>query len=334
MDRTILKKALETVKPGLATKEKIDQSTTFCFVDGYVVTYNDEISVRYPIDAEFSGAVNAEELYGFINKINTDEIEIEEDGNQLLLKAGRAKAGLTIQSEIKLPMLEVDEIDNWRKLPKGFFKALDFARASCATDMTNEKLTCVHINKKIIEGCDNLRVARMELDSPVKVGKFLLPAGIAGTIIRLKPTEIAEEDGPWMHFKTKDNAIISCRLFSEDEYVDIDKFLGDEGDEIEFPEQILELLDKAEVFAKRDQQLNEAVTITIQPKKLVVRSESDTGGWFEEKAKISYKGEPLTFSVTLYLIKDILRETLKAQIKDSKLWFEGDNWIYFTMLRS
>ena len=40
-----LQEALERVKPGLASRELIEQSTSFAFMRDRVVTYNDEISI-------------------------------------------------------------------------------------------------------------------------------------------------------------------------------------------------------------------------------------------------------------------------------------------------
>ena len=48
MKKAELIKALEAVRPGLANKEMIEQSTSFAFMKDRVVTYNDEISISYP----------------------------------------------------------------------------------------------------------------------------------------------------------------------------------------------------------------------------------------------------------------------------------------------
>jgi len=49
INKNELKNALEIVKPGLANKEIIDQSTSFAFMNDCIVTYNDEISVSHPV---------------------------------------------------------------------------------------------------------------------------------------------------------------------------------------------------------------------------------------------------------------------------------------------
>jgi len=49
VNRVELKEALERVRPGLASKDIIDQATSFAFLKDRVVTYNDEISISHPV---------------------------------------------------------------------------------------------------------------------------------------------------------------------------------------------------------------------------------------------------------------------------------------------
>jgi len=329
INRKELKTALEIVKPGLAGNDTIEQTTSFCFINGHVVTYNDEISVRYPIDVDIEGAVNASELYGFINKVSCDEITIEIEDSELRLKAGKSKAGLTLESKIVLPIKDIGDIDEWNKLPKDFLKSVDFARAACSKDSTRAILTCINVKDNIVQGADNHRIARTELDDTVNVNEFLIPSHVAGTVVQLKPIRIAESDG-WIHFKTKNHAIISCRVF-DDEYVNTEKLLKITGDSITFPDAMSEILEKASVFGNNSSLLQSAITIDLQSKKLIVSSKSESG-WFEEKARVEYSGEPIKFSIALYVLNDILERTNKATISGNKLLFEADNWKYLTML--
>ena len=332
VNRQNLQKALETVKPGLSNKEMIEQTTSFCFLDGRVVTYNDEISISSPIDdLDITGAINAQELHSFISKVKQEEVSLEVDGNEVLLKAGRSKAGLTLQAEIVLPVEEIGKINKWKDLPKEFTKGLSFAMASCSRDMTRPVLTCVHVNNDIIEGADSHRITRFQLDKKVPIDAFLLPANICGTVIKMHPTQIASGEG-WVHFKTKDKSILSCRIF-EEAYVNTEALMDMQGATITFPKEISALLEKAQIFSKRDQTLDESVKIILGGKRLIIKSES-ASGWFEEIAKTNYNGDQIEFSITPYLLADIMKETNTGQIGDNRLLFEGENWKYITMLRS
>ena len=91
INKAELQNALEKVKPGLAGKELIEQSTSFSFVNNRVVTYNDEISISHPVKGlEIKGAVKAQALYSFLGKVKKEEIDVEYEDNQIIIKTGRS----------------------------------------------------------------------------------------------------------------------------------------------------------------------------------------------------------------------------------------------------
>jgi DNA polymerase III sliding clamp (beta) subunit (PCNA family) len=329
--RQELLKALEIVKPGLSNKESIPQATFFAFKDGKVITYNDEISISHPIECiEIEGAVKAIELYALLSKIKKDEIEVIIDGEELRIESKKAKAGLSLQAEIKLPL--IDKIGKWYKLPESFLKYLSFVIPTCATDTSRPILTCIHVNKEgFIEASDSFKIVKCDLDGKeMPVNTFLIPAPSAIEVKRLNPVSIAESKG-WIHFKTLDGTEISCRTF-EDEYPNTVNFLEGKGESITFPKTIFDIVERASVFSKREHILDESIEIEISKNKIIVKSKADCG-WFEEEANIQYDGKPIFFCITPYLLKDILSETLECVICENKLIFEGDNWVYVTLLK-
>ena len=326
--------ALEIVKPGLANKELIEQSTSFAFMNERVVTYNDEISISHPVEGlEIEGAVQAQELYQLLSKLKKDDIEIIVEDNQIILKASsRSKAGLTLQQEIKLPLEEIGDQGKWKKLPEDFIRHVNFAIGACSRDMSRPVLTCVHVNKEgRIESSDGYCINRCELEENMPVKTFLIPATSAVTLVKLGPTKIAEGKG-WIHFQTDAGTIMSCRVF-EDEYPDISDFLEVEGIEIKFPRTTNEVLDRASVFSKRDHFLDEEVVVTLEDNRMKVSSKSDSG-WLQEEINIKYDDSPISFSVTPYLLRGILEETLTCIICENRLKFEGAGWVYVTVLKT
>lgn len=332
INRQLLTNALEIVKPGLTSKEtNIEQSTSFCFLNGNVVTYNDEISISCPVKGlELEGAINANELYAFVNKIKTEEVDLEVKENEIILKSGRSKVGLKLQLEILLPIGEIGSVSKWKSLPDDFLKGVAFTIGACSRDMSKPVLTCVHVNQSRLEGCDNYRAASYELKIAVPIKPFLIPANICITLLKFKPVKIAEGVG-WVHFKNEKGAVLSCRIF-EEKYVNIETLLTFDGNDIIFPKEINSILDRASIFSKREHTLDEAVKINLSNKKLEIRSESESG-WFEEKSRVEYTGEPIEFMITPYLLKDILTETTTGKLKENRLMFEGENWKYITLLR-
>jgi len=325
--------ALEIVKPGLASKEQLEQTTSFAFFGGRVVTYNNEISISAPIHGmEITGAIQADNLYKFLGKIKKEEIELEVKGNEIVITSGKSKAGLTLQSEIKLPLNEdIAEKNDWNILPENFLQGVRFVVSACGKDTNLPILTCVHVSQKgFVEASDNYRIAKYHLGEDMPLNTFLMPSTSILTMVKLQPTQISEGKG-WIHFKTEDEVIFSCRVF-EDSYPDTKAFFNIQGEKVTFPKTIEEVLDRAGVFAKRDTVMDETVNITISDRKLKVSSKSESG-WFEEEVNMAYEGENLSFDVTPHLLKQILSETLACVVGKGKLQFEGESWVYITALR-
>jgi hypothetical protein len=332
LSKNSLLEALDAVAAGLATKEMIEQSTCFVFKNGRVITYNDKVSVSHPYDCGIEGAIISTEFRSFISKTSSDEIDLSIVGNEIVLKSGRSKAGITMQATISLPIEEIGEISKWKPLPATFLKGLSFAAGSCSRDLTRPVLNCVHVNGTTIEGTDSYRILRYTLESEMPLrNAILIQANICGSIVHMKPVQIAEGKG-WVHFKNEAGTVLSCRLF-EAKYVNTAPLLIVEGEEIHFPKELPTILDRAGTFAKRDIPLDEVVSIQLQNNMMVVSSKS-ASGWFTEKSKITYAELPIEFQVSPYLLKDILLETNVGNVSKNKLVFTGANWIYLTMLKA
>jgi len=327
-----LQEALEIVKPGLANKELIEQSTSFAFVGGKVVTYNDEISISHPIKGlDIMGATKADILYAFLGKVKKEIIDVEIKKNEILLTSGKARAGFTLQEEIKLPLdEEVVERGKWKDIPDNFLRLISFAVSSCGKELAKAILMCVHVDQNgLIEASDDRRITRCDLRVSMPVKTFLIPATSVLEMLRIEPTKIAEGKG-WIHFQNPAHTIISCRLF-EDIYPSTSHFLRMTGTRVILPHSAQDVLDRAGVFAKREHLLDEIVHINIQDRKLTISAEADSG-WFEEETNIKYEGDPISFRITPYLLRGILAETQSCEISKSKIKFEGEGWLYISML--
>lgn len=338
INTTELRNALAIVKPGLSNKEILEQTTSFAFLEGRVVTYNDEISISHPFKCDFEGAIKAEELYGLLTKINKDEVELRVEEAQLLISSGRMKAGLKLESEINLPLKDIPVKMQTLPNPEQFIKHLAFAMRTCSNDTSTPKLTCVSIGKDgVIIGADNYRLIYCKGDA-MPFDSFLLPASNAVEVVKLSPTYISLEKG-WVHFKNKSGTVISCRRL-DDEYMSstlIEKALKiDNPITIQFPDKIQEMLDRIRQFAKRERSVDEVVDIEIQEGKIYFNATAEmTGSWIQDKAAIEIEGD-LAFSVNPSLLHDILEVTLTAKLsKDrTKIKFSTKDWDYVIMLHN
>lgn len=332
INKANLLKALEIVKPGLANKEIIEQTTSFAFMGDRVVTYNDEISISAPVEGlDITGAVKADQLYKLLAKIKKDEIDIEIEENELRITSGRIKAGLVLEAEIKLPLEDVSGKNKWKSLPDTFNKHVNFAAASAGHDMSQAILTCVNLREDgTIEASDGNCITQCKGEK-LKISTTLIRASSAKNITRLNPTKVSEGKG-WIHFSDEDGVVISCRTFADDQFPETDHLLKVKGVEVTFPRTLKEILDRAVIFAKRELSTDESTNITIGNNRFKVRSDSDSG-WFEEEVNIKYNEDPLEFDITPSLLSGILSETLTCTVSDKKLRFQGDDWAYVTVLR-
>lgn len=329
------KKALEIVKPGLANKEEtIDQVTSFAFTGNNVITYNDSICIYHPLKGiELTGAVKAEELYKFLNRINTDTIKVDIKEDSLTFKSGRKRAQFNKESEILLPLddKKLTKKGKWFSIGEDFLDAVKMAVGSAAKSASAGKLACIHISEKgYIEGSDGYRLLRYKLKDKLKIKNDVVPpASSMSIVLKMNPTKMAVGRG-WVHFKNKEGTTISCRVLDED-YIDEDKRdilfkTKDKGIKLDFPKELSEILTEAEIFSA-----NGEVIITVNKKKLIITSKSESSN-FKDEIDIKSKSDDFAFQVTPYLLQDILKQTTSSKIFKDRLLFEGESWKYVSLI--
>jgi len=324
-----LKKALEMVKPGLANQDMIEQTTSFAFTNDKVITYNDEISISYPLKSEIEGVVEASQLSAFLGKIKNEEIEIETSEKELIIKVGKAKAGFVLTKEIKLPFAEIGKVQKWKEIPKDFVQILKKVVGTCSADMLQPSINCVHINQSgFIEATNNFTILRYKV-LDIKFATILIPASSVQAVIRFNPEKISVGEG-WVHFINSDKAVLSCRIM-EEVFPDTSKFLEIEGTELKLPSQLKESIDKAEIFAKSDLSESELVKITLKENSLLLEASGELS-WYKDKIRVRYNAQPFTFETNAPTLKRILEEESKCILNENLLKFEKDNWAYVTSL--
>jgi hypothetical protein len=271
------------------------------------------------------------ELYNFLGKIKSDEISLVKKENEIVFRTKGTKVGLTLQNEIKLPLDEIGKIKAWKDLPETFLDAIKMTIECCSKDMSRPVLTCINVSEKgYLESTDAFRIVHYNIMQNMPVKTFLLPQTSAIIVDRLKPTQIAEGNG-WIHFKTEQGTVLSCRIFVE-KFPDCSPLLNVEGETLIFPDETIEMIDKAEIFAKRDCVLDESITINIENNVLTIKSKSETG-WCQTTKKLKDGMADINFSITPYLLKDILKKDNTCIINKKMVSFKGDVWQYVSMLR-
>lgn len=332
INKAELQTALEKVRPGLANRELIEQATSFAFMAGRVVTYNDEISISHPLmdslsGSDMQGAIKADALYEFLNRVNKEEIDLSWEGNQLQITAGRAKAGLLFEAEVCLPVQEVGEIGDWHDLPQGFVDGVNFCRPCCSRDMSRPIFTCLNVDGKLITATDAYQIIRYEMPGEFPVPAVLIPATAVQELTKYDIQQVATGQN-WLHFRTEDETVFSCRVF-EGEFPDVTQhFQITNGTEIQFPSKTtMEALERAQVFAQQPSNSGDLaiVSLNLQEKELVLQARG-TSGWFQETVRTKYAGTPIEFSIGIDFLLDLLNRIPACIYDGNKILFQGENW--------
>ncbi len=330
IQKALLVKALEKVKPGLASRELIQQSTSFAFLGDRVLTYNDEISISHPVPGlDVKGAVKAQALYDLLNRTKEEEIDVQWDADHVVISAGRAKAGLVFEQEVTLPVEEVADIEGWAPLPKEFASTVALCYPCCAQDMSRPLLTCVHIAGEVVEASDSYQIIHCTIPAPVPVERFLLPYRAARELVRYSVQEVAGGTG-WVHFRTADGTVFSSRVL-RDEFPDTSVFLAVEGVEFAFPKAMTEALERATIFSRDDLDTQgiSLATVKLSDRRLEVTAKNEFG-WFEETVRVRYKGPAIQFVVGTQLLIAILKRLQQCVIGEGRIKFVGDGWAHVT----
>lgn len=330
-----LKKVLSILKPGLSGgKETTDQSNTFAFQGGMAFTYNDDISVRCPFPLKkVQGAVSAKELQALIGKLKGDECDMEFTDNELLIKNGRVKAGIRLEAEIHMPIeeIKIPKLDKFMMLPKDFAKILRSVVFSTSKDMSRPILTVINCDQTIVESTDSERATQCDLDQDYFGTPILIPAEAAKPLISYGTLDAYIANGGWLHFDIGDGAVFSCRTI-EGKFPELDELFVVEGQEIAFPKEIKDMMDRAGIFVEDDFDQEKLVEISISDKGILkVRAEGDSG-WLEESMRIKHEGTAIQFNINPQYLVQILSTVDKGIVSDNRILFESDSFRHVVAL--
>ena len=325
---------LTAVKPGLANKEILEQSTSFIFAAGKVLTYNDEVSVQHPLpdSLRLEGAVAAKELFALLNKLPDEEIDLETTENELVVKGKKTKAGIRLQvaTTVEETLRVLGDPQDWIPLPEKFLEAIGFCLFSTGRDMTKPMLTCVCVDGGDVVSSDDRRITRFMFPAESSIQMMLIPATSAKALQAYPVTEYALTKG-WLHFRTEDDVVFSCRGV-EGQYP-VDKIITildrADGESVKLPTGLAETLERAGVFSTGASKIDvgNRVKLSLTEGQLVVRGESEAG-WLEEINRVRYKGPDIEFEVSADFLQAILAHSGDMVVGENLLKFAGDDFVH------
>ncbi len=325
----VLKRALDTASLGLATKETVEQSTSFVFGDGYITTFNGEVFVKTPNPVDLDAVVPAEDIMRILPRFPDESVKLSLDKgkSELIIKGRRKEAGITCEAERRLPVDAVPEPEDWMPLPADTLASLRQASEVCGTDLSQHLTTVVHATPALVEACDNYRLYRASLDTGFPQD-ILIPAASVSPFVKIKPTEISVTNG-WLHGKTEDGTVIAVQCSQGKYHESIESIMEDpDAEDIVFPEELDGMLDRAAVMSEHG--FDSRVTVTIAQNNLTIETRK-MSGWYKEHKRTDHAGAELTFDIHPYFLKDILAKSHTAKVGE-RLSVEFDDVLFISVL--
>lgn len=331
--RADLLKILSRVEGGLTTaREIVSQSSCFVFTAGLVYTFNDEIACSCPLPkimSDMDCAVAAKPLLDLLQKMSEDEIELEETDGVLLVKGARKRAKIRMESEVLLPIEDIDEPVEWWDLHPDFCKAVSACVACAGKDVNAFILTCIHLHPDFLECCDNAQMLRWFQDTGFEE-PVLVRAESIRKIAKMDMVEASVTDS-WLHLQDADQMRFSVRLHKET-FHDLNALVdaSSTGNPATLPTGIAEAVERANVFSSENSGNNQ---IKIDLKKGILKATGEgVNGIYEEIRDVKYSGPPISFIIAPELLSEISEKHNDCTINEKTMRIETDAWVLITSL--
>lgn len=323
--------ALDTITPGLADKETIQQSNHFVFSGNRIYTFNERVFVMVPFETGIQGAVPAKEFYDLLKRTKEDNLSIKRQGNEIIIESSEYQAGICLEEEIALPIQDVDEPGEWTELPQDFCEAVDMAKHSASRKSNKIIFSCICVHGNIMDACDNFRLTRYEFDTSVTEESALVPSQSLARIAEY-PVKYFCLTENWAHFQTDEGAVFSASLV-EANYPDFTDLISQKGTKFSFPSNLSQVLDKVESILDSSNVDSNKAKFTLSNGAILVYGEGPHG-WFKYPKSTKDKDpDKVSFFMVPGFLKKMLTRYNQAIITDNSLIFEGDNFIHALALQ-
>lgn len=323
---------LNQLKKAVSSKDIFEQGKAFYFTGNHIMTYNDQIGIFYPFESDISFMVPAEEFLKILSKARTKAVELSVNEGTLTIKANTLEAQLKCieYSEITDNMASSLENIKWKKLPKDFMQGVSLTMFSTSTDMSKPHLTCLHIDEDVISSSDNLRISQYTMESKIK-DSFLLPAKSASELSTFKEIHKYSLDDSWVYFLSKEGFIFCSRILNV-KYPDVSSFFEVEGDIVNFPKAVREVISSAEILASGEYDFDKHIQVDIYPEKIDCHGVQEKG---KIKDSVEFEQviiEPFSFCINPGFFDKILTICTEAVYSQTTILFDNEKFKHIICL--
>jgi hypothetical protein len=325
-------KILKIISMGTTKKEFVEQTDSFVFKNNRIYSYNDEVAVVSPElnFINFEGVVKSSQLLSFLNKTKGDEVNIKTIENYLRVKVGRSVLSLTKETNTILPIDEVldpyihfanpnemaIDYERWNNVKEGFIDGLNLVSDSAFKNSSQPIINCVHIrNDGIIEATNNTIITQYKLKGEQQpYNNFIIPLTSVKKVISFKPVFIFVDES-WAYFKNEEGYIMGCRIYGN-EWLNTDPVFDlKEKEKIEFPEDFIEVIQRASI-------INENIEVNFSGNSIGIVSKNNSGV-FTEIIESENNLPEMRFNIHQFIIKNF--KNYDCYIGDNKILLKHNN---------
>jgi len=317
--RTWLLTRLEKVSAALERKDTTGQNDCFVFQKGRVRTFNEFMTCSCVVGLPIDGAVLGKPLIELLKKLPDDKINVEVEDGVLVIKGKRRRSKIAMEEDILFPSVETPE--EWEQLDKDFVNCIKTVCTCAGDDYSKLTLTCVHVHPDYLEALDNSQAIRYHIST--RISKPVLVNKVGLSKLKSDAIEFCITRS-YMHFRCADKSILSCRLFDE-EYADLSSVMEREGDRVEFPANLKEIIGRTDIFD------SDNVTVSLKRNKIRFLSRNNIGS-FEEIEDVQYSGPSMSFKISPKMLLEMSNPSVECLLSRNKLMAVSDNFTYVASL--
>lgn len=315
-----------TDKPGEG-----DQSSCFIFDDGMCVAFGPKLCCQTEsgLPQEFRAAVPGRPLRGALENFSDQTLTVEMIGSELRLSAGRKRAGIRADPEIRAPVQSVDVPQAWARLPAPQEFA-DSAVAACKIAGRNPNevsYSAVRLTAEFLEATDSYRAVRYRV--PTGAGDCLVSAKSLLSVAPMQMVWSCETDA-WMHYR---NRLVTVSLLKDAvAFPPMGPLWSLTGEPVELPKGGAEVTKLGQVFTSDDRE-NNRVTVKLTARNMHVRGDGALG-YSACDVECEYQGPPVQFRIDPEVLLHLIRTHNQCELLPGKLLVRGDTWMLVNVLQA
>ncbi len=323
--------ALKQVMPGIESDSVLlEGSDTFIFHNGFIHTYNDNISVSIPFtitdknDKPVSGAIKAKDFYNLLNRYSGDSIHLIPKKDKWILKSENAIAELTLLENnliSRVNTLFEDKI-KYTAIPEKLIEGLSI----CLFSSNKSVLAGIFIENDTIVSTDEIRINYYKMDTSIN-NSFWLTDDAIKELIKLNNLKHINVSDSWVHFKTEDKTIFSCKRLNQENYpikmiLDLVERNQKEKTDIsnKLPEGLMSAINRAAALSTNIESFD-TIKLTFSNENIEVYSERTSGKYTETVAwekPLKKEIEPISIFVDYAMIENGIKYSKSFYLKRTK----------------